>query len=249
MAKKKKSSTPKFSFDAKKATKQYKKLADAIYNPQISALQTQQTVNQNLAEQQKVTTKQQFADLLKSTIESINRQGAFFGGGSIVNQNKINTDQTTALNNIDLQTTMANQGISSQIGELQGRKAEYIQSGVNTMQSSAYNQFQDALQNSFRQQTLDLQAQQDALQQANADRNYSLSVSRANKAKTVNMQQATPQRDAFGNITATGSFDPRTGVTTYTPYTQPSTSTQQTQPKQYPWSTPSPWASGFNNDL
>lgn len=145
---------PSFSFDAKKATKEYTKLANSIYDPQIQALQNQQLYNTKLAEQQKITTKSQFQDLLRSEIESINRRGAYFSGGAIANENKINTDQANALAGIDQATTQANLGLSSNLAQLNSEKSNYISSGVSGSQSSAYNQFQDSLNNYYKQQQL-----------------------------------------------------------------------------------------------
>lgn len=172
---------PSFKFDATKPTAEYTKLAAGIFDPQIQALQSQQVYNQQLAEKQKVSTRKQFADLLASTIESINQRGAFFGGGAVNQENTINTDQTDALTGIDTATTQANLGISSQIGELAGKKAEYISSGVNTAQSSAYNQFQDSLTAYFRQIDAKASAAAAAQDQANKDREYALALSKANK--------------------------------------------------------------------
>lgn len=212
-----KSSVPSFNFDSKAAQKAYEKLASGIYDPQIAALKATQEYNTKAAETAKVTTKQQFTDLLNNTIESINKQGAFFGGGSLDKQAKINTDQANALSNIDLQTTIANQGVSSQIGTLLGQKAEYVSSGVASGQSSAYNQFQDSLNNYFKQQQFDLQAQNDALAQANADRNYALSA-RASGRADYNLANPSLQsvskttKDAFGGSTQVyGTYNPRTG--------------------------------------
>ena len=173
------SKAPSFKFNTKKATAEYTKLASGIFDPQIQSLQTQQEYNKTLAEQQKVSTRKQFADLLASTIESINRRGAFFGGGALNQENTINTDQTNALTGIDTATTQANLGISSQIGELAGKRAEYISSGVNTAQSSAYNQFQDSLNTYFKQLDAKASAAKAAQDQANKDREYALALRKA----------------------------------------------------------------------
>ena len=206
--------TPKFSFDDTKATKQYTDLANSIYDPQIQQAKNQQLYNTQLADQQKVTTKKQFADLLTKTIESINSRGAFFSGGALNQENQVNTDQTNALTGIDQATTNANLGLSSDIAQLGAKKSEYISSGVNSAQSSAYNQFQDSLQNYFKQQTLDAQARTDALDQANKDRQYALDLKKANATGTgqktyyVNSEgKATelPPGKYIGGLSALGS--------------------------------------------
>ncbi len=210
-----KSSVPSFSFDSKQAQKTYEKLAKSIFDPQIAALENVKKQNTAMADTAKVTTKAQFDELLNNTIESINRQGAFFGGGSLAKQDKVNTDRTTALNNIDLQTTIDNQGVSGQIGALQGQKADYISSGVAGSQSSAYSQFQDSLSNYFKQEQADRQAQNDAFAQANADRNYALSAAASGRAEANQGNVQSVQRtteDAFGGkSTQYGTFNPRTG--------------------------------------
>lgn len=211
-----KASTPSFNFDAAAPTKAYTDQANAIYDPQIQAAKNQQGYNQTLAEQQKVTTRKQFQDLLTKTIESINNRGAFFGGGALNQENQVNTEQTNALTGIDQATNQANLGLSSDIAQLGGKKSEYISSGVNSAQSSAYNQFQDSLQNYFKQQSLDTQAKQDALQQSNADRTYALAAKNANKtpASSIPKLQSVSRKvgsTRTGQTTEFGTYNPQSG--------------------------------------
>lgn len=148
-----------FTFDQTPYQQAYQQQADSIYNPQIASLGTQ-------AETQKVTTKQQFADLLKNTIESTNRRGAFFSGGALANEGKINTDQTAALQGIDT-------SLAQNRAEVEAKKSEYVTSGIESAKSGAYKQFQDQLDNAMKmykmQQDTTL-AQQRLAQQESAAR-------------------------------------------------------------------------------
>jgi hypothetical protein len=215
--------TPSFKFDAKKATKQYTERANAIYDPQIQQAQNQQGINLAQAEQSKVTTRKQFADLLTKTIESINNRGAFFGGGAITQENAVNTDATNALTGIDQATTQANLGLSSDIAQLGGKKADYISSGVNSDQSSAYSQFQDYLQNYFKQAGLKADAASAQLDQSNKDRAYNLDVQKMNEPKTYKPTQPVDENKYWKPVQ-----NPRTGQVEgrYNSYTNKYESTQ-----------------------
>jgi len=175
-----------FKFDSSKLVPQYTAEAASIYNPQIQQIQGLQALTKAQAEDAKVKTKDEFAQLLKREQENINRRGAFFSGGAIDQENRIGAQEGGALRDIGFQEQSANLQYQGTLSEIAQAQKDYVSSKVEGAYSSAYKTFQDKIANSMNQYQLELgQYNTDrAFNQSviESDRNYALSAAASARA-------------------------------------------------------------------
>lgn len=178
--------TGSFKFDSSKLVPTYQAEAASIYNPQVQQIQGLQALTKSQAEDAKVKTKDEFAQLLKREQENINRRGAFFSGGAIDQENRIGAQEGGALRDIGFQEQSANLQYQGTLSEIAQAQKDYVSSKVEGAYSSAYKAFQDKIANQMNQYKLELdQYNTDrAFNQSKieSDRNYALSVASAARA-------------------------------------------------------------------
>lgn len=161
--------TGSFKFDSSKLVPTYQAEAASIYNPQVQQIQGLQALTKSQAEDAKVKTKDEFAQLLKREQENINRRGAFFSGGAIDQENRIGAQEGGALRDIGYQEQQANLQYQGTLSEIAQAQKDYVSSKVEGAYSSAYKAFQDKIANQMNQYQLELG-------QYNTDRAYNQSV-------------------------------------------------------------------------
>jgi hypothetical protein len=175
-----------FKFDSSKLVPQYQAEAASIYNPQIQQIQGLQALTKAQAEDAKVKTKDEFAQLLKREQENINRRGAFFSGGAIDQENRIGAQEGGALRDIGFQEQSANLQYQGTLSEIAQAQKDYVSSKVEGAYSSAYKTFQDKIANSMNAYQMELgQYNTDrAFQQSQmeSDRQYQLSRAASGRA-------------------------------------------------------------------
>lgn len=178
--------TGSFKFDSSKLVPTYQAEAASIYNPQVQQIQGLQALTKSQAEDAKVKTKDEFAQLLKREQENINRRGAFFSGGAIDQENRIGAQEGGALRDIGYQEQQANLQYQGTLSEIAQAQKDYVSSKVEGAYSSAYKAFQDKIANQMNQYQLELgQYNTDrAFNQSKieSDRNYALSAAAAARA-------------------------------------------------------------------
>lgn len=197
---KKKSSTgsrlPSFSFDASKYLPGIQSTASSIFDPQIQTLGVDKQILDTETAGKKATTKAEFAQKLKDTVESINRRGGFFSGGAIKSENNLAEGEAVALSALDLENLRGTSGLQEKAGKIYGEKTKYITDQLEGKQSFAYKAFQDSLSNYFRQADLGLAQSRLASDNAFKQANYNLAVAKANKPRAVS---ATATKTALRN--------------------------------------------------
>lgn len=178
--------TGSFKFDSSKLVPTYQAEAASIYNPQVQQIQGLQALTKSQAEDAKVKTKDEFAQLLKREQENINRRGAFFSGGAIDQENRIGAQEGGALRDIGYQEQQANLQYQGTLSEIAQAQKDYVSSKVEGAYSSAYKAFQDKIANQMNQYKLELdQYNTDrAFNQSKieSDRNYALSAAASARA-------------------------------------------------------------------
>lgn len=179
---------PSFSFDASKYLPGIANTASSIFDPQIQTLGVNKQILDRETEGKKATTKAEFAQKLKDTVESINRRGGFFSGGAIKAESNLAEGEAGALANLDLENLRGTSGLQEKAGDIYGKKTQYMTDQLEGKQSFAYKAFQDSLSNYFRQADLNLSqsrlASDNAFKQANYDLNKTrVGISAANSAR------------------------------------------------------------------
>lgn len=192
--------TGDFSFDSSKLVPTYTAEAASIYNPQIQQIQGLQALTKAQAEDAKVKTKDEFAQLLKREQENINRRGAFFSGGAIDQENRIGAQEGGALRDIGFQEQSANLQYQGTLSEIAQAQKDYVSSKVEGAYSSAYKTFQDKIANQMNQYQLELgQYNQDRQYERGvleSDRNYALQAA-------ANARAGSAAGNAENNLKAT----------------------------------------------
>lgn len=154
-----------FTFDPNKYLPQAQQQASAIYDPQKAQIDALAKLGASQVEQQRVVTKEDFANRMKSEVEAINQRGAFFQGGAIDRQSRVATDEQRALTDINTGWQGQLAGYNAQRAGLNVAQAQYVQEQLSGAQGSAYNAWKDAYgmwadeQERKRQKKLDKQAQ------------------------------------------------------------------------------------------
>lgn len=171
-----------FSFDSNQYLPGIQQQASSIYDPQRAQIQALQSIGQQQAQQQKVTTNEQFDKELQARIEAINARGAFFGGGAIDQQNQIGTERTRALTNIDLQQQAANAGFLAQQAGLNAAQAQYVQDQLSNAQTGAYGRWKDAYSMWQDEQAMKRQEELDKEAKRESKRNYKLAIQKEKNA-------------------------------------------------------------------
>lgn len=175
-----------FKFDSSKLVPQYQTEAASIYNPQVQQIQGLQALTKAQAEDAKVKTKDEFAQLLKREQENINRRGAFFQGGAVDRENRIGAQEGGAIRDIGFQEQSANLQYQGTLSEIAQAQKDYVSSKVEGAYSSAYKTFQDKIANQMSQYQLELgQYNTDrSFEQSKieSDRQYALSAAASGRA-------------------------------------------------------------------
>lgn len=182
-----------FKFDSSKLIPQYTTEANALYQPQMDTVTKLQQMSDARYNDTRVRTKDEFAQLLKSEQEDINRRGAFFSGGAVDKENRIRTQEGGALRDIGYNQDLENLNFTGQKQTIAQATKDYISSKVEGAYSSAYKMFQDKVANSLQNYQLQLgqyntdrefqfSQEQFARQNMEADRQYALSVAAAGRS-------------------------------------------------------------------
>lgn len=172
-----------FEFDPNKYLPGIQQQASSIYDPQKANIEALAKISSNQNEQQRVTTKEDFAKRLTAEIEAINSRGAFFGGGALDRQSNINRDETRALENINLTQAAANATTSGQLGQIDVSKGQYVNDQLTGAKNSAYGMFQDS-RNFYTQQ------QEIQREQTQWEKNYKLELKRIKILEKTNKKEA-----------------------------------------------------------
>lgn len=211
-----------FSFDSSKLVPQYQSEAASIYNPQIQQIQGLQALTSAQAKDATVKTNDEFAQLLKTEQENINRRGAFFSGGAIDQENRIGAQQAGALRDIGFNEQSANLKYQGTLSEIAQAQKDYVSSKVEGAYSSAYKTFQDKVANTMNQYQLELgQYNTDrAFNQSKieSDRNYALAAAasaRAGSGQAQSRNQANILADAQGKILSSRGTDGKSDPNVY----------------------------------
>ena len=179
------SSLPSFSFNASKYLPGIESTASSIFDPQLQTLGVDKQILDTETANKKATTKAEFAQKLRDTVESINRRGGFFSGGAIKAESNLAEGEAGALANLDLENLRGTSGLQEKAGKIYGEKTKYITDQLEGKQSFAYKAFQDSLSNYFRQADLNLAQSRLASDNAFKQANYDLAVAKANKPRSV----------------------------------------------------------------
>lgn len=171
-----------FKFDPNQYLPQIQQQASAIYSPQIAQLEALQKIGEAQTEQTRIVTEEDFAKRMKQEREAINQRGAFFSGGAIANEQAIRTEQSRALNSINLQAQMDTINNLAQQGQISVAQAEYIQDQLSRAQGSAYGMWSDAYNRAKDEERFAYQKKQDEQAQKNWKKEYKLSK-KASKSK------------------------------------------------------------------
>lgn len=172
-----------FKFDSSKLVPQYQAEANALYQPQLEQIKALRGITTSQAEDAKVKTNDDFAQLLKRETENINRRGAFFSGGAIDQENRIGAEQGRALRDINNNLQIANIDYSGKEATIGQGIKDYVSSKVEGAYSSAYKMFQDTIANSLA--TYDR-----ALGQFNTDRSFNQSVKESDRNYALSVASA-----------------------------------------------------------
>lgn len=182
-------SMPDFKFDSSKLVPQYQQEANSLFQPQLEQIKALRGVTTAQAEDAKVKTNDDFAQLLKRETENINRRGAFFSGGAIDQENRIGAEQGRALRDINNNLQIANIDYSGREASIGQGIKDYVSSKVEGAYSSAYKMFQDTIANSLSlydreasQYNTDRTFNQSKLE---SDRNYALSAAASGRASAA----------------------------------------------------------------
>lgn len=158
-----------FKFDPNQYLPQIQQQANAIYSPQIAQLEALQKIGEAQTQQTRIVTEEDFAKRMKQEREAINQRGAFFSGGAIANEQAIRTEQSRALNSINLQAQMDTINNLAQQGQISVAQAEYIQDQLSRAQGSAYSMWSDAYNRAKDEERFDYQKKQDKKNNKKAD--------------------------------------------------------------------------------
>ena len=170
-----------YTFDPNQYLPQIQQQASAIYQPQQAQLEALRNLSTAQYEQNKIVTEEDFQKRMKQEVESINQRGAFFSGGAVQNEQNLRTEQSRALNTLNLQQQAAQADLLAKQGVLTAEQADYVKNQLYNTESGAYGRWKDSEQ--MKQQNY-----QTALNQFNAERGYGLDVAQFNQGL---QQQAT----------------------------------------------------------
>lgn len=183
-----------FKFDPNQYLPQIQQQAGAIYNPQIAQLEALRKVGEAQTQQTRIVTEEDFAKRMKQEREAINQRGAFFSGGAIANEQGIRTEQSRALNSIDLQAQMDTINNLAQQGQISVAQAQYIQDQLSGAKSSAYGMWSDAYSRDKDEERFAYQKKQDKKNNKKAD-NGRGGLSKREYAKSVSSTTGTTSKN------------------------------------------------------
>lgn len=195
---------PSFSFDASKYLPGIASTASSIFDPQIQTLGVDKQILDTETAGKKATTRAEFAQKLRDTVESINRRGGFFSGGAIKAESNLAEGEASALSALDLENLRGTSGLQEKAGKIYGEKTKYMTDQLEGKQSFAYKAFQDSLSNYFRKADLNLASSRLASDNAFKQANYDLAVSKANRPKALSAtaQKSAERAKAIDELTA-----------------------------------------------
>lgn len=179
-----------YQFDPQKFLPGIKQQSESIYSPQQSQLQAIRLLQASQAQEQRVTTEEQFDKQLRSEVESINRRGAYFGGGAIEREQEIGDVKMRALQQLDLSASVADFSNLAQQGLLAAEESQFIQDRLYNAESSAYGRWTDQRNFSFMAASKQYELYAD-------ERNYLRNTFEADRTYSFSVRQAEVQREQF----------------------------------------------------
>ena len=132
-----------YQFDPNQFLPGIQQQAQGVFAPQQAQLEAIRQLQSSQYQEATLQTEEQFAEQLKSEIESINARGAYFGGGAIEREGQLGDQKLRALNQLGLQAQAADFSNLAQQGILQAEESQFIQDRLYNAESGAYGRWSD----------------------------------------------------------------------------------------------------------
>lgn len=171
-----------YQFDPNQYLPQIQSTADSIYTPQQAQLEAIRQLQTLQYQDTKVSTEKDFEKRMQQEVEAMNRRGAGFSGGAILNEQDIRSSQESALNQLGIQYMAGQYSSFAQQAMLAAEKTQFIQDRLYNAESSAYARWSN-------DRNFSLQALQTQYQVYANERDFARSVFESDRAFEQNEKQ------------------------------------------------------------
>lgn len=133
-----------FQFDPNQYLPAIQQQAQSIYSPQQAQLQALRELSASQFQETKITTEKDFQKRMQQEIEAMNRRGAGFSGGAILNEQDIRDQQAGTLKQIGLSYQAQDSSLVAQQAQLAAEQAQFVQDKLSGVENSAYSRWVDS---------------------------------------------------------------------------------------------------------